>query len=173
MGTKVAPSLVNLFMVQLEKRMLNSHDKQPKIWLRYIDDVFYIWVHGEDELNRWIAHLNNHHHSIKFTNEWSRKEINFLDTTVKLDHNQNLYTDLYTKPTDTNSYLNYNSAHPLNCKNSLPYSQLLRICRICTSEEDFSCNATKKINEFKSKDYPMEILNEALDYILYHIPQLA
>ena len=91
------------------------------------------------------------------------KQINFLDTTVKIDHEQNLYTDLYTKPTDTNSYLNYNSAHPPNCKNSLPYSQLLRIRRICTREEDFLRNAKKKINEFKSKDYPSEILNEALE----------
>ena len=162
MGTKVAPSLANLFMEKLEKEMTQSYYLKPKIWYRYIDDIFYIWEHGEDELEKWITHLNQYHPTIKFTNEWSNKEICFLDTKVKVDQKGKLYTDLYVKPTDTNSYLNYNSAHPPTCKNSLPYSQLLRIKRICTKSNDFDKHAKTKINEFKIKNYPEKILQEAL-----------
>ena len=43
MGTKVAPSYANLFMSNLEEKMLGSYDKQPTIWLRYIDNIFFIW----------------------------------------------------------------------------------------------------------------------------------
>ncbi len=38
--------------------------------------------------------------------------MDFLDTTVKFDTNYNLYTTLYTKPTDTHTYLHFTSAHP-------------------------------------------------------------
>ena len=140
MGTRVAPSLANLFMNSLENKMIQSYDKKPKVWLRYIDDIFYIWEHGEDKLTKWLEHLNNFHKTIKFTNEWSHTKINFLDTTVKVNIDNELYTDLYVKPTDTNSYLNYNSAHPPNCKNSLPYSQFLRIKHICTEDSDYLRN---------------------------------
>ena len=98
-----------------------------KVWFRYIDDIFFIWEHGENSLKEWYEHLNNYHKTIKFTLEWSRKTINFLDTTVKKDKNNRLYTDLYTKPTDTNSYPRFDSAHPSKCKQSLPYSQFLRL----------------------------------------------
>ena len=154
MGTKVAPSFANLFMSSLEEKLLESYPQKPKLWLRYIDDIFYIWEYGEDDLNKWLKHLNTGHDNIKFTNKWSKNEISFLDTKVKIDNHGKLYTDLYTKPTDTNSYLDYTSAHPPNCKNSLPYSQLLRLKRICTNETDFIKNANKKIEDFKDKNYP-------------------
>ena len=84
---------------------------------------------------------------------------------MKVDNNQKLYTDLYNKPTDTNSYLNYDSAHPPNCKKSLPYSQLLRIKRICTKESDYICNANKKLKEFEAKNYPEKILLDSIEKV--------
>ena len=86
-------------------------------------------------------------------------------TTVKVDNNQKLYTDLYNKPTDTNSYLNYDSAHPPNCKKSLPYSQLLRIKRICTKKRDYIRNANKKLKEFEAKNYPKKILLDSIEKV--------
>ena len=85
MGTKVAPSYANLFMSELEEKFIETHTLKPKVWFRYIDDIFFIWEHGENSLKEWYEHLNNYHKTIKFTLEWSRKTINFLDTTVKKD----------------------------------------------------------------------------------------
>ena len=31
---------------------------QPSLWLRYVDDTFVIWPHGEQELQSFHAHLN-------------------------------------------------------------------------------------------------------------------
>ena len=31
---------------------------QPFIWLRYIDDIFFIWIHGEKQLNLFFEDLN-------------------------------------------------------------------------------------------------------------------
>ena len=44
--------------------------------------------------------LNKEHSTIKFTAEWSKIQINFLDVTVYLE-NGKIKTDLYVKPTDT------------------------------------------------------------------------
>jgi hypothetical protein len=44
-------------------------------------------------------------------------------------------TDIYNKPTDTHQYLSPQSCHPQHCTNSIPYSQALRIKRICSNEQ--------------------------------------
>ena len=166
MGTRVAPTYANLFMANLEEKLVSSYKLQPKIWLRYIDDIFFIWEHGKDELEKWLDYLNKSHKTIKFTAEQSSVEINFLDTKVKVNQNeQKLYTDLYVKPTDTNSYLKYNSAHPPKCKDSLPYSQFLRIKRICKKNEDYEKHTNLKVKEFIEKGYPMKKLLETKEKV--------
>ena len=71
------------------------------LWLGFIDDIFMIWTHGSDELQKFITYLNDIHPKVKFTHESSESEINFLDTTVKFDSNRKLYTTLFENPTDT------------------------------------------------------------------------
>ena len=108
-GTRVAPSYANLFMHKLEEELIESYPLKPKIWLRYIDDVFFIWEHGLKEMNKWVTHLNNAHLSIKFTCEHSFKEIHFLD---KVDQSQSLYTVFLLCKSDSHNYLLYSSVHP-------------------------------------------------------------
>ena len=81
------------------------------------------------------------HSTIKFTAEISATKADFLDTTVYMNDDGSLWTDLFCKPTDTHSYLRYESSHPPHCKRSLPYSQFLRLRRICSREEDFTKHA--------------------------------
>ena len=42
-GTKFAPPYAILFMADLEERILEDIELQPRIWWRYIDDIFFIW----------------------------------------------------------------------------------------------------------------------------------
>ena len=98
-----------------------------------MDDIFAIWTHGE---TYFIDDLNTAHPTIKFMAEWSHTRVSFLDTTVTLT-NGILSTDLHTKSTDTHQYLHASSCHPQHCKAAIPYSQALRIKRICSSENDF------------------------------------
>ena len=134
-GTKMAPPYAILFMSDFEERFLESSPLKPFVWWRYIDDIFMIWQHGEEELSRFIQSLNSCHPSIKFTSEHSKQKINFLDVQVIKKGNK-LITDLFVKPTDTHQYLHATSCHPSHCKTSIPYSQALRFNRIC-SESDF------------------------------------
>ena len=100
MGTRMAPSYANLFMTKLEETLLTQTTISPRIWWRYIDDVFAIWDKGQDELENFLQQINTFHNTIKFTAEWSTDRVSFLDTTVILDADT-IHTDLYTKPTDT------------------------------------------------------------------------
>ena len=58
------------------------------------------------------------------TCESSIKSIAFLDTLVKIDPTtREVYTTLYTKPTDTREFLRYTSAHPLDSLKGGPHLQ--------------------------------------------------
>ena len=136
-GTKMAPSYAVLFMDAIESAFLDSVAQKPLIWWRYIDDIFLVWEHGENTLIDFIAELNAFHPSVKFTSEWSKKCINYLDVSVSKEEDGTLLTDLYTKPTDTHQYLHWTSCHPYYCKKSIPYSQTLRLGRICSDRGKF------------------------------------
>ena len=162
MGTRAAPSFANIFMADFEDKWVYTYHTQPTVWLRYIDDIFMVWNNDRDSLDQFLLHLNECHHSIKFTSEVSREHINFLDTTVRLNADRKLYTDLYCKPTDAHNYLLYNSCHPKHLTNSLPYSQLLRIRRICHYLEDFDRNAILIGQHFLRRQYPEFLVTEAI-----------
>ena len=73
-GTKFALPHTIIFIVDLEERILEDIELQPRIWWRYIDDIFFIWEHGEDSLKQFIETLNAYHPTIKLTAEWSKEK---------------------------------------------------------------------------------------------------
>ena len=120
-GTKFASPYACIFMDEVETEFRKSQELQPFLWLRYIDDIFFIWAHGEKKLTQFLSELNNFHCNLKFTYETFSCTVNFLDLNVSL-RNGAINTDLYIKPT---------SSHPLHMNNSIPHSQALRASRIC------------------------------------------
>ena len=164
MGTICAPSYANLFMESFEEENIYPKIKELiLIYLRYIDDIFLIWTSTEEKLLAFIEELNNLHESIKFDVKYSTKSINMLDTTVFIDSLNFLRTTLYVKPTDRQSYLHYKSEHPTNMKNNIPYSQALRIKRICSSNQDYKKHTNNLKNVFISRGYKEEHVNDQLE----------
>ena len=133
MGTKMAPSYANLFMSDLEDRLLSSAPQRPLVRWRFIDDIFCIWCGGQDSLDEFINYINSCHATIKFTANYSPNSVNFLDVTINKSP-QGISTDVYCKPTDTHQYLLSDSCHPKHCKEAIAYSQALRIIRICSTD---------------------------------------
>ena len=105
-------------LAELEEEILREVELKPYFWWRYIDDIFLIWEHGGEKLKEFIDVLNKKHPTIKFTAEWSKTQINFLDVTVSLE-NGKIKTDLYVKPSDTHQYLHSSSCHPYHCKKGI------------------------------------------------------
>ena len=71
MGTLLEPSYTSLFMTKFEEKYVYTYPLQPKLWKRFIDDIFLIWPHGKDSLLEFINHLDTVHSTIKFTKEIS------------------------------------------------------------------------------------------------------
>ena len=120
-GTRMAPAYANLFMHDLESRLLDLASVKPYLWLRYIDDIFMIWTAGEQLLLEFLQWINRLHDTIKFTWDSSKWNINYLDVQV-INNNGVIETDLYTKPTDKHQYLFHTSCHPKGVKQSIPYA---------------------------------------------------
>jgi hypothetical protein len=162
MGTKaapsVAPSVANLVMGDFEAKFVYTYHKQPLLWLRFIDDIFIIWTHGEEALLAFVDHLNSVHTTLKFTLEWSKIKVSFLDILVKILADGTIGTDLYVKPTDIHMYLHYSSCHPRNQKVSGPFSQLLRVRRNCSNQADFESHSDDILRHYKSRGYPASVL---------------
>ena len=112
-------------MADLEEKLLERFEK-PMIWWSYIDDIFFIWEHGEESLKVFIEQVNMFHSTVKFTAEYLKKEVNFLDVNIKLIDGE-LKTDLFVKSTDAHQLLDLISCHPYLCKKGIPYSQALRL----------------------------------------------
>ena len=93
--------------------------------------------------------------------EWSPNKINFLDITLHKSPNGMLWTDLYCKPRDSHSYLHYTSAHSSHCKRSLPFSQFLRVRRICHKTEDFLKHSMMLFSHFIRRGYPLPVIQKA------------
>ncbi|XP_073254203.1 uncharacterized protein [Porites lutea] len=82
-GTKMALSYANLFRDRPERRLLSQAQVKPYISLRYIDDVFMVWTGTELELVEFLNYINEAHDTIKFTWDWSRERINYLDVQLE------------------------------------------------------------------------------------------
>ena len=108
----------------------------------------------------FVRHLNTRGDTIKFTMECSTESIAFLDVRVRVTEGHIIST-LYCKPTDSHDYLLYSSAHPQRCKDSIPYSQFLRLRRICSEEKDFEYNVLMLCTHFLRRGYPQKLLMEA------------
>ena len=63
---------------------------------------------------------------IKFKYEYSYSKIVFLDLEIFKDDGR-LKTSIHIKPTNKQLYLDFNSNHPMHCKQSIPYSQAFRV----------------------------------------------
>ena len=135
MGTRAAPNFANVYMGRFEDKFVYRTEWSHYIidWVRFIDDIFLIWKGDESSLTTFIKYLNGVVPSITFTHEISYESVNFLDTKVIKDVQGNISTDIFQKPTDTHPYLHWTSAHPPHLKQSIPYSQALRLRRICSS----------------------------------------
>ena len=51
-GTKFAPPYACIFIDQIETNFLRTQSHQPVVWFRYIDNIFFISTHGEENLKR-------------------------------------------------------------------------------------------------------------------------
>ena len=120
MGTPMCCNFANLFMSEVESNMLNEYQtatgNRPFLWLRYIDDMFFLWSIDEESLLKFIKFVRTYSKSKEMKSSldydvfYSQDIVNFLDCTVRIKNGE-FETELYTKDTDAHLYLLSSSCH--------------------------------------------------------------
>ena len=130
---------------------------KPELYHRYIDDCISATSSSREDLNQCTTAVNSFHPALKYAWEMSDTSLAFLDIKVSIEGN-GLCTSVHNKPTDSHSYLLYSSSHPSDVKNSIPYSQFLRVRRVCSDDSDFSLKSEEMCNFFNKRGYPASVV---------------
>lgn len=162
MGTKVAPTFATLYMADFEAKFVYTYEHQPDYWFRFLDDIWSLWTVSTEQTEDFKGHINSQRERISLTSDESTESLPFLDVLSILEDGK-ISTDLYTKKTDTHSYLHFTSAHPSHTLKGGPYSQFLRLRRICSKEETFQMRGLEMIGHYLDRGYPKQILLHAME----------
>ena len=156
MGSKCSGSYADLFMGHFEaKHIYPKIANRHRSYVRFNDDIFLIWTDGEEFLKKFVKELNEAHTDIKFECNQSRHSIHFLDTLITLNPDGTLSTSLYSKPTDRNAYLHFQSYHPPKQIHNIPYGQFLRAQKICSTPNDANEAMATLEKRFQERGYPL------------------
>ena len=115
MGSPLGVLLANFFMGCVEEEVFAKIEK-PKIYCRYIDDIFSMTTNDEEAERLRICLQETS--GLNFTIEKSiNGQLPFLDVLVKMG-SENFNTEVYTKPTNNGQCLNGRSECPQKYKDS-------------------------------------------------------
>ena len=73
-----------------------------------------------------------------------------------------MQTTLYKKPTDRQNYLHAKSAHPVSLKKRIPYSQALRMKRVCSTSDECKKRPNDLVKRFVQKGYKENIIRNQI-----------
>ena len=119
-----------------ENMFPNFYEGLSLSYLRFIDDIFFIWTGNKDQLITFLNDLHTNHNSIKFGHKELQSNISFPDTKFYIKSNK-VETKIYRKGIKRQIFLHVISEHPILLKNSIPLSQVLREKRRCLTSENF------------------------------------
>lgn len=173
MGTRMAPAFANLFMAEIEEKALSTWKTcpPPLIWSRFLDDVFLVWEHGEENLALFVQHLNSILPSITLTISHSLQQVDFLDITVfkgpRFDREGVLDIRPFSKPMASFAYLHYRSCHAPWIFKNIVRGEAIRALRNSSSSETFEREVSKLLTRFVNRGYPKSFVLSALEDVSF------
>ena len=170
MATKCAPVYATLVMAFLEIKLYDKFQENFRIearnkfqneWMRYLDDCFIYWDTRIGPITELHNILNNLHENIKFTVETSYKRMNFLDIQMIIQGDK-IITDIYHKPTDTQNYVTFKSAHPNHTLRNIPYNLARRLCTIVDDKTTLNTRLKESEENLKNLGYPKKMVESGI-----------
>jgi len=173
-GGSLCVQLANITVFSIMRRAVYGDEDIMKNVIsakRYIDDGAGLYNGSIDSFKDWIASLNEQlspfglnidESTICPTNDY----ISFLDIQFCFDDSGNLQTDLYTKPTDSRAYLNFNSAHPSHTFSGIVHSGCFRLRKIINNHDRLERRLKDLGACFKNAGYPESLTKKAIQKAL-------
>ena len=126
--------------------------------MRYLDDCFIYWDTRIGPITELHSILNSLHDSIKFTVETNYEKMNFLDIQM-IVKNDKIITDIYFKPTDTQNYVPFKSAHPRHTLINISYNLARRLCTIVDENTTLTTRLKELKDTLRHLGYPKTLIN--------------
>ena len=104
--------------------------------------------------------MTSFYSSIKYTYTISNNTVTFLSLLLKLNSN-NIKSCVHFRPTDSRNYLLFSSSHPPSCIHSFPFSQILRIKRCYSDNNNNIAMSNQVASHFSSRQFPKCIIESA------------
>ena len=144
MGSPVSSVVANIFMMNFERKALGTATYfEPRLWRRYVDDVYSIIK--KLRIEGLLAHINSIDGNIRFTLEREcDRGLPFLDVKVNREEGGQLRTAVYRKATYTNQILNFQSHHSTSAKTSVVRSLMDGLDTHFETEDEEGRNAEKE-----------------------------
>jgi len=129
---------------------------------RFLDDLFLI-VNDTDilDFDKWLSELFVHP-QLDFTFNYNNQCISFLDMNVMINDSK-ISTSIFKKEMSKHQMLHYESNHPKHLIQSLPFSQGIRIIRICSNEEDKNREMKLLMDKFRARNYPEALIINCME----------
>ena len=170
---------ITVYYVMFKKVYSQPHLMQFVLDIkRFIDDGVGFFTGSEEEFNYWLQIVNANiglyglhidESNIKNPTEY----VNFLDIQFCFDQNGSLQTDLYTKETDSRSYLNFSSSHPNHTFSGNVYAQSLRLRRIINDQGRLDKRLKELADAFKQAGYPEKMVGEITNKVLNSLRDIS
>ena len=119
-----------------------SYTPNGLCWKRFRDNIFAAWNHSLQELHKFFEFMNSIDTSGKFkfakfmTNNDSALEL--LDLNLHINEYNKICVDVYTKPTNSFTFVLPSTWYPKKNINKVPKWIALRLRRKCNSDEKFN-----------------------------------
>ena len=72
------------YLGEWERELFQHSDQHPLSYWRYVNDVWGLWIHGENSLHNFVSIANSIHPRIKLELRYSTDSIEFLDVCILL-----------------------------------------------------------------------------------------
>lgn len=162
MGSKLAPYLSNVFMSNMEVNLKQNFNLFPRIWLRYVDDIFAIVK--QPNLSAIFNHINTIDPAIKFTMETEENGIlNFLDIKIIRKTNNKLKFGIFRKSTNTNRFITVDSFHHITHKQAAFHSMAHRLFNIPMEQSEFNEEVKFIQNAAVANGYSIELADNIIN----------
>ena len=171
MGKKYAPSLADLYLIELDTKACNGFHLQPLFYYRYLDDIFFVWTGSRAELQQYMKFLNSIIPGINLTVNIREYSNEFLDLIIYKSFsgtNCSLQTRVYFKPTDTHQLLHSLSDHPGHTCKGILKSQLLRFKRLGCNLFQYNQAAHTLFSILSKRGYSKRLFRQLKNHIWYN-----
>ena len=159
--------MANIFLCFHEQIWLDNCPVEFKhvIYRKFVDDTCLL-LRSKKHIEKFRLYLNCQYPNNKFTSEIEENNsLSFLDIKINRDNNRFL-TSVYSKPTFSGVFTNFDSYIPLSYKSGLISSLLYRAFKLCSNFEIFHQEIIFLKDIFKRNGCPSNFIDKCVKTFL-------